>query len=128
MQTAGHKRPVVVDFLVTLFITFCIGVAASLALVGSVLLIAGDVRGEERCAGAAREGAPEGEMLARLSDLAITHHLATKYANLVAVERFPARPVPAEGKTEGAQSCPAPNAPGALSPSRLTSDSKHKLL
>ncbi len=77
MQTAGHKRPVVVDFLVTLFITFCIGVAASLALVGSVLLIAGDVRGEERCAGAAREGAPEGEMLARLSDLAITHHLAT---------------------------------------------------
>lgn len=128
METAGHKRPVVVDFLVTLFITFCIGVAASLALVGSVLLIAGDARGEERCVDAAREGAPGEELLARVSDLAMTHHLATKYTNLVAVERFPARPAAADGKTEGAQNCPAPNVPGSLGPSRLTSDSKRKLL
>jgi hypothetical protein len=93
METAGHrnKRPIVVDFLVTLFITFCIGVVASLTLVGSVLLMAGDARGEERCIDATRGGAPEEEMLARVTDLLLTHHLATKYTGLVAIERAPAR-------------------------------------
>ncbi len=129
METAGHnsKRPVVVDFLVTLFIIFCIGAVASLTLVGSVLLMAGDARGEERCADATRAGAPEEEMLAKLSDLALAHHLATKYTNLVAVERAPARPaadrnalapiVDAKAvrprQTEGAQHCLVPDVPGS---------------
>jgi hypothetical protein len=93
MDTAGHsnKRPIVVDFLVTLFIIFCIGVVTSLTLVGSVLLMAGDARGEERRADATRDGAPEEEMLARMTDLLLTHHLATRYTGLVAIERVPER-------------------------------------
>mgnify|MGYP001163215625 CR=1 FL=1 len=97
MDTAGHrnKRPIVVDFLVTLFITFCIGVVASLTLVGSVLLMAGDARGEERCAGATRDGSPGEEMLARVTDLLLTHHLATKDTGLATIGRAPARPASA---------------------------------
>jgi hypothetical protein len=97
MDTAGHsnKRPIVVDFLVTLFITFCIGVVASLTLVGSVLLMAGDAHGEERCTDATCDGAPEEEMLARVSDLLLTHHLATKDTGLAAIGRVPARPASA---------------------------------
>ncbi len=93
MDTAGHsnKRPIVVDFLVTLLITFCIGVVASLTLVGSVLLMAGDARGEERCADPTRDVAPEEEeMLARVTDLLLTHHLATKDTGLATIGRVPA--------------------------------------
>ena len=94
MDTAGHsnKRPIVIDFLVTLFITFCIGVVASLTLVGSVLLMAGDARGEERCADATRDGTAGEEMLARVADLLLTHHLATKDTGLATIGRAPARP------------------------------------
>lgn len=108
MDTAGrgNKRPIVVDFLVTLFITFCIGVVASLTLVGSVLLMAGDARGEDRCADATREAAPGEEMLARVTDLLLAHHLATKNTGLAAIGR-----VPAHGASAACEG-PAPRQPG----------------
>ena len=39
-----------------------------------------------------RENAPEPEIRAAVVDLALTHHLVTKYTSLVAVDRAPARP------------------------------------
>ena len=39
-----------------------------------------------------RENAPEPEVRAAVVDLALTHHLVTKYTSLVAVDRAPARP------------------------------------
>jgi Ca-activated chloride channel homolog len=51
MEAASGKskvRPIVVDFLATLFITFCIGVAAAIVLGACVLLMAGEARGEAR--------------------------------------------------------------------------------
>ena len=111
------KRPIVVDFLVTLFVTFCIGVVASLTLVGSVILMAGDARGAEppvrlapgqasqarpdtslRNSGVSAKAQPapllggEAELRAKLAELALAHHLATKYASLVALDRAPLRP------------------------------------
>jgi len=38
-------RPIVVDFLGTLFATFCIGVATALVLSACVMLMAGEARG-----------------------------------------------------------------------------------
>ena len=105
------KRPIVVDFLATLFITFCIGVAASLTLVGSVILMAGDARGAEPSAEFAPMQAPEArgrsscvsedsaqalatppprgeaELRARIAELTLAHQLATRYANLIAMDR-----------------------------------------
>jgi len=40
-------RPIVVDFLATLFITFCLGVAAALVLGACVMLMASEARGAE---------------------------------------------------------------------------------
>jgi Ca-activated chloride channel family protein len=39
-----------------------------------------------------RENAPEPEVRAAVVDLALTHHLVTKYTSLVAIDRAPARP------------------------------------
>jgi Ca-activated chloride channel family protein len=39
-----------------------------------------------------RENAPEPEVRAAVVDLALTHHLVTKYTSLVAIDRTPARP------------------------------------
>jgi len=39
-----------------------------------------------------RENSPEPEIRAAVVDLALTHHLVTKYTSLVAVDRAPARP------------------------------------
>ncbi len=84
-NTAGAgRRPIVVDFLATLFVTFCIGVLASLALVGSVLLMAGAAHGEERCAGTAEESAGRETLLADVDELALAHRLASRYASLAA--------------------------------------------
>jgi len=41
------KRPIVVDFLATLFLTFCIGVATSIVLGACVVLMASEARGAE---------------------------------------------------------------------------------
>lgn len=41
------KRPIVVEFLATLFVTFCIGVATSIVLGACVVLMASEARGAE---------------------------------------------------------------------------------
>ena len=90
-------RPIVVDFLATLFFTFCIGVAAALVLGACVMLMAGEARGAEpgerspTKMDAVREGAPAEETRAKAIELALTHHLVTKYTGLVTIERTPAR-------------------------------------
>jgi hypothetical protein len=95
-------RPIVVDFLATLLATFCIGVAAAVVLGACVVLMAGEASGAEpgerspRKTDAAREGARTGETRAKAIELALTHHLVTKYASLIAIERTPARPVDPE--------------------------------
>jgi Ca-activated chloride channel family protein len=48
---------------------------------------------------ALREGASAEETQAKIIDLALTHHLVTKYTSLVAIERSPARPAHADLKT-----------------------------
>jgi len=93
----------VVDFLGTLFVTFCIGIATALTLGVCVMLMAGEARGAEHGslapikADAAREGALSGEMRARAIELALTHHLVTKYTSLVAIDRAQA-PGPGRAK------------------------------
>lgn len=72
-------RPVVVDFLGTLFVTFCIGVATALVLGACVVLMASEARG------AGRAGEPA--KVRRTSELVLTHTLVTKYASLVAIDR-----------------------------------------
>jgi hypothetical protein len=89
--------PIVVDFLATLFLTFCIGVAAALVLGACVMLMAGEARGAESGErppmkmNAVRAGAPAEETRAKVSELALTHQLVTKYASLIAIDRTPAR-------------------------------------
>jgi hypothetical protein len=88
-------RPVVVDFLGTLLVTFCIGVATALVLAACVMLMAGEARGaagerELMNMDAARERTPTEETRAKAVELALTHRLATKYASLVAIDRTPA--------------------------------------
>jgi hypothetical protein len=94
-------RPIVVDFLGTLFATFCIGVATALVLGACVMLMAGEARGapgeargapgEPARAQAAREKERVGEARARAIELAATHQLVTKYTGLVAIDRTPPR-------------------------------------
>ena len=98
-------RPIVVDFLATLFVTFCIGVVTAVVLGACAMLMAGEAHGETQAAELApmkaseawpqqevREGAPAEETRAKLSELALTHQLATKYASLTAIDRTPVRP------------------------------------
>ena len=93
----SRVRPIVVDFLATLLVTFCIGVATALVLTACVLLMAGEAHGAdpgERASAksnAEREAAPAEAARAKAIELALTHHLVTKYAGLIAIERTPAR-------------------------------------
>jgi len=82
-----RARPIVVDFLGTLFATFCIGVATALVLSACVMLMAGEARG----ALAVREKERADEARARAIALAATHQLVTKYTGLVAIDRTPPR-------------------------------------
>jgi len=98
--SSGRSRvgPIVVDFLATLFLAFCIGVAAAVVLGACAMLMAGEARGEEPGErspvkmDAVREGASAGETRAKAIELALTHQLVTKYASLIAIDRTPARP------------------------------------
>jgi hypothetical protein len=107
-------RPIVVDFLGTLFVTFCIGVATALVLGACVMLMAGEARGAESGElgpmkaseaqqgtpmDAVREGTPAGETRAKVIELALTHHLVTKYTSLIAIDRTPARAAEMDLKT-----------------------------
>jgi hypothetical protein len=86
--TTGRSRTrlIVVDFLATLFVTFCIGVATALVLAACVMLMTGDAHGAAPAKPRAVRAA-EAEQ-ATLSDLVLAHHFAAKYAGLVAVERI----------------------------------------
>src|SRR5437667_6609276 len=89
-------RLIVVDFLATLFVTFCIGVAAAVLLGTCAMLMAGEARGAdpgERAPvkmEAVREDACGADARAKAIELALTHHIVTKYASLIAIESTPA--------------------------------------
>jgi len=106
-------RPIVVDFLATLFLTFCIGVAAAVVLGACAMLMAGEARGAEpgerstMKMDAVREGAPAEETRAKAIELALTHQLVTKYASLIAIDRTSARPVDPD-RSAPAREVPAP--------------------
>ena len=96
-SSRSRVRPIVVDFLATLFLAFCIGVAAAVVLGVCVMLMAGEARGADpgerppMKMDAVREGAGAGETRAKAIELALTHQLVTKYASLIAIDRTPAR-------------------------------------
>ena len=96
-SSRSRVRPIVVDFLATLFLTFCIGIAAAVVLGACVMLMAAEARGAEpgerppMKMDAVREGAGAGEARAKAIELALTHQLVTKYASLIAIDRMPAR-------------------------------------
>ena len=79
MEASGKTRTrlIVVDFLGTLFITFCIGVATAVALGACVVLMAGEAHG----AGPAKPLSPA------TRELVLTHYLAAKQVGLLAIER-----------------------------------------
>jgi hypothetical protein len=101
-QGRTQRRPVVVDFLATLFYTFCIGVLTALILGACVVLMAGEVEGApsaphpdaavpgpvqapqqvqadgESCSGAHPIPTVEA-MDEHLSELVLTHHLVTPH-------------------------------------------------
>src|SRR5215831_148152 len=70
-------RLVVVDFLATLFVTFCIGAATALVLGACVVLMAGDAHGAPQ-----PRPAP-----ATTADLVLAHYMAARHAGLALAER-----------------------------------------
>jgi MFS superfamily sulfate permease-like transporter len=77
----SKTRLIVVDFLATLFVTFCIGVATAIVLAACVMLMAGDAHG------APPAKAPASAARASAADLILAHYFASKYSGLVAVNR-----------------------------------------
>ena len=77
-------RLMVVDFLATLFVTFCIGVATALVLAACVMLMASEAHG----AAPARPRPVQAAAPASTADLVLAHYFAARYAGLVAVDRF----------------------------------------
>ncbi|HET7764577.1 MAG TPA: hypothetical protein VFK92_05755 [Burkholderiales bacterium] len=77
----SRTRLIVVDFLATLFVTFCIGVATAIVLAACVVLMAGNAHG------AAQARAPASAARASADDLILAHYFAAKYSGLVAVDR-----------------------------------------
>jgi MFS superfamily sulfate permease-like transporter len=80
-------RLVVVDFLATLFVTFCIGVATAIVLAACVMLVASDARGAAPAKPAAQAAATRSAPAA-VEDLLLAHYFAAKYASLLAVDRL----------------------------------------
>lgn len=77
--SSGRTRThLIVDFLGTLFVTFCIGVATAVALAACVVLMAGDAHG------AATE---QGALPPAAAELVLAHYLAARHLGLLAVER-----------------------------------------
>jgi len=111
--SAGRSRMrlLVVDFLATLFVTFCIGTATALVLGACVVLMAGDAHGATKAQ--PRAVAPADAAPATTADLVLAHYFAAKYAGLVAVDRFTGASFTATGtaaqsepNVEGARGCP----------------------
>lgn len=110
----SQARLIAVDFLAQVFLALSIGIAASIVLAGVVLLIAAEAQAAATelapmKPAEARSGAPlfqpnvkgasEEEARKHVVELALTHHLVTKYTSLVAIDRTPARPENAPLKT-----------------------------
>lgn len=74
----------VVDFLATLFVTFCIGVATALVLAACVMLMASEAHG----AAPAKPRPAQAAAQASTADLVLAHYFAARYAGLVAVDRL----------------------------------------
>jgi hypothetical protein len=93
-----RTRLLVIDFLATLFVTFCIGVATALVLAACVMLMTGDAHG----AADARPGPQTAPAPASTSDLVLAHYFAARHAGLITVDRlYPAQPGPAGAKGGG---------------------------
>ena len=94
----------VVDFLATLFVTFCIGVGAALALGACVVLMAGEAHGAAplRVVEKPAEGPTDGQT--RAADLVLAHYFTTKYVGLVAIDRSHATE-PARCKAKAGKRC-----------------------
>src|SRR5262249_19956035 len=87
MEAAGGRsrtRLIVVDFLATLFVTFCIGAATALVLGACVMLMSGDAHGASQ----PRPAAPP----ATTTDLVLAHYMAARHAGLALVDRTAATP------------------------------------
>src|SRR5262249_7677307 len=80
----SRTRLIVVDFLATLFVTFCIGVATAIVLAACVMLMTGNAHG------AAHARSVPNAAQASTADLLLAHYLAAKYVGLVAVDRITA--------------------------------------
>lgn len=74
----------VVDFLATLFVTFCIGVATALVLAACVMLMASEAHG----AAPAKPRPAQAAAQVTTADLVLAHYFAARYAGLVAVDRL----------------------------------------
>jgi len=86
MEAASGRvrvRPIVVDFLATLFVTFCIGVGTALALGACVVLMAGEAHG----AAPVKPAAAQAEGRTSAADFVLAHYFTTKYVGLVAIDR-----------------------------------------
>jgi hypothetical protein len=86
-SSGSRARLIVVDFLATLFITFCIGVATALVLGACVVLMAGEAHGTQP---PKPRAVPADRGQERTADLMLAHYSAAKYAGLVAVDRIAA--------------------------------------
>jgi hypothetical protein len=114
MEAANGRtraRLIVVDFLATLFITFCIGVGTALALGACVVLMAGEAHGAaplspvEKPVEAPAEAQADGR--ARAADFVLAHYFTTKYVGIVAIDRVHATDAtePARCKTKPGKRC-----------------------
>ena len=99
----------VVDFLATLFLTFCIGVATALLLAACVMLMAGEAHG----AAPAKPRPVQAAAQASTADLLLAQYFAAKYAGLIAVDRI----YPAQSTTESATG-PRPRSRSSALPKR----------
>jgi len=98
----------VVDFLATLFVTFCIGVATALVLGACVVLMTGEAHG-------AAPAKPRGDPIpsgipAAAAELVLTHALTAKYVGWVPIDRIsaagPGPVAPQAGLQPGCSSTP----------------------
>ncbi|HZT61897.1 MAG TPA: hypothetical protein VFA36_02080 [Burkholderiales bacterium] len=103
--TSGRSRTrlIVVDFLATLFVTFCIGISTALVLAACVMLMTGEAHGAgEPCKPAPAQSAPSAT-----AELVLAHTLAAKYAGLVAIDRFAATADEVQPRAPGPQATEA---------------------
>jgi hypothetical protein len=102
--TSGRARMrlIVVDFLATLFFTFCIGVATALVLGACVVLMAGEAHGA--AAVKPREAAAREAARPATADFLHAHYSAAKYTGLVSIDRVAATGEPGPGCRRGTKS------------------------